>query len=212
MRLLLVLVLGFAAHAAQAEEAYWAAYSYSPSDTAFFFSANEPTEARARDQARRSCNRPDCRVGIVVKNGCIALTTSYVASTGTYWRAFGRADRREDAERNSMDLCEKHSKSLCLLMDSFCTFGAPAEPEIETDKLAPLAEDHAWSKGVLKLLDTVTAFFLQKQANLSGPGALKLKEMEATGFLSIAKVQTALSDRDLRKLIRLARQMGYIKD
>lgn len=216
MKMILGVLLGlvaFAASGEQRQQEFWAAYAYSPSDTAFFSSVNQPTQREARDDARRWCGKANCVVGIVVKNGCMALTTSYDAYTGRYLRAFARADKKADAEKKSFDLCKSKTPRLCILMDSQCTFGAPTEPEVQINPLEPLAEDHVWAKGVLKLLNVATAYFLQKNGDLSPAGALTIKEMGDQGpFLFIAPVQEAISDRDMRKLIALAKRMGYISE
>jgi Domain of unknown function (DUF4189) len=95
--------------AATAAEAGFGAVAYDQNTGKYGASWNEPTQAKAFEQALKQCASPDCRVHPVEPKGCGALALSGKDKDGhIYW---GGADRvtLAKAKRDAIAHCQTHT-------------------------------------------------------------------------------------------------------
>ena len=117
--LMLVVSAGFllCVAAAEAAPAGYGAIAYDQTSGSFGSSSNQPTAARANEEALKSCASAECRVHSVEPHGCGALAKSDTD------KAWGGADRDtvEDAKREAVEHCQTHtSTGHCKIVVTAC--------------------------------------------------------------------------------------------
>lgn len=99
-------LLLYAATTAPAQAGY-GAIAYDQMSGKYGSSSNQPTAARANQEALKSCASAECRVHSVEPHGCGALAKSDTD------KAWGGADRDtiEDAKREAVEHCQNHTSA-----------------------------------------------------------------------------------------------------
>ena len=99
-------LLPCAGTAAPAEAGY-GAIAYDQMSGRYGSSSNQPTAARANEEALKSCASAECRVHSVEPHGCGALARSDTD------KAWGGADRDtvDDAKRDALEHCQNHTST-----------------------------------------------------------------------------------------------------
>jgi uncharacterized protein DUF4189 len=88
-------------------QAGYGAIAYDQTSGSYGSSSNQPTAARANQEALKSCASAECRVHSVEPHGCGALAKSDTD------KAWGGADRDtiEDAKREAVEHCQNHTSA-----------------------------------------------------------------------------------------------------